>query len=128
MPASVRRPRFTPLLALIALVFFTWAGVRSTVMQAAMADPAAAETCREMAGMSAMASSHPGGAAKSTPARTTCPWCAAAAHPPLGAVAARPAPPVHAVAFAVYAAPRASGPRGPPARRPSARDPPILSA
>ena len=130
MSRPLRRSRCGPLLALAALVLLTWAGVRSTVMQAAMAAPAPASACAEMGGMGAMAApARPGAPFKSTPSKpAACPWCDAAAHAPLDVVVARPAPPAHAVSFAAYAAPRSSGPRGPPARRPSARDPPRLSA
>lgn len=127
MSAPIRRVRCAPLLALAAMVLLTWAGVRSTVMQAAMAVPASPAACPGMGEMAPAPARH--ARAKSTPAKpAACPWCAAAAHAPLDVAVTRPPPPVHAVAFAAYASPRASGPRGPPARRPSARDPPPISA
>ena len=103
-------------------MLLSWAGVRSTVMQAVMAAPVAAASCAEMTGMVVPSSKRSG---RPTGKAAACPWCAAAAHAPLDGSGARPVPPSHAVSFAAYAVPLSSGPRGPPARRPSARDPPL---
>jgi hypothetical protein len=114
---------------LIALLMLSYASVRSTVMQVAMASPAAGvPMCGGDApamAMGALAHAAPARAGKATPGDTkNCPYCAAAAHPPL---ASQPAPPLSsgAVQFVAYRVRTLHGARGPPARRPRARDPPV---
>ncbi len=135
MTAKASRPRFAPVLALLALALLTHAGVRSAVMQAAMeAQPAGVcDMGGGMAGMPAPVAGKAGSAApaksaptKSAPTRSApaCPYCAAAAHAPLDAQPIGWTPPAGPAVFARYDAPAARGPRGPPLRRPSARDPP----
>ena len=120
MTPQATRPRHAAWLALLAMALLTFAGVRSTVMQASMSRPGA---CAEMAGMAMdhTAGRHGGSApAKSAP----CEFCAAAAHVAVESTGVRLVPPRSAVTFARYAAPASSGPRGPPFRAPTARGPP----
>lgn len=105
--------------ALLAVALFVMAGVRSQVMQVAMAAPVS--VCgMAMAGMDAPASPAPGKAHK------TCEFCAASAHAPLQADAPRSLPPVSVASIPPYATQAGLGPRGPPAVTPKARGPPAL--
>ena len=110
--------------ALCAVALLNFAVVRSTVMQAVMAAPAAA-TCHEampgVAGMSHGAPEQPG----KGKADRSCEFCDAAAHAPIQS-AAIDLPTPSAVAWSPFRAWTSQGPRGPPSREPHARGPPSL--
>ena len=114
-PASRLRTVFAAFLALALLGF---AQVRSTTMQAA-------ELAGVDCGMSAAAMAGMGGD-HATPGKAqhaACPYCAAAAHAPVSALAPTlPAPTV--VAWTPEAAAAPPPARGPPALQPRARGPP----
>ena len=112
--------------AFVALMMLSYASVRSVVMQVAMCDGRMAMPAMTMSAMtmSAGTTAHAARAHPATPAPAKpCPYCATAAHPPL---VSQPAPLLSssAVRFVAYPLSALHGPRGPPARRPRARDPP----
>lgn len=114
--------------AIIAVLLLSYAFVQSAVMQAAAAAPApATPICgmSDMAGLGA-AFADAGKAAGQGAHHAACPFCTAAANPPLvGAVILAPLPTT--IVFVTFVALQSHGPRGPPAREPRARGPPIAS-
>ena len=120
--------------ALLALALLSFASVQSAVMRAAMSpldDMArvcgpALDGTSSMAGMSMAGSMAPKAqhAQRSTKGRKpSCPFCAAAAHPPI----VGQTPPLQFASGFVFAAYRAAASheaRGPPALQPRARGPP----
>jgi hypothetical protein len=112
--------------ALIAVLLLSYAFVQSTVMQAAAASPTSAAPICGMASIAGMGGAlADGGKATGHAAHhAACPFCAAAANPPLaGALILAPIPTTFA--FVTFVALQSHGPRGPPAREPRARGPPI---
>ncbi len=117
--------------ALIALLMLSYASVQSSVMQIAMAG-AVGQPMRDgpSGAMAAMDAMEAGPAKASSPAppkghapAKSCPYCAAAAHPPvIGTAAPWRAP--SAFVFAAFRVVASHGPRGPPTRQPRARGPP----
>ena len=105
----------------MAVALFCFAFTQSVVMQAAEAAPGMTMPNCTM-NMAADNADHGAPAEKSQ--KTTCPFCAAAAHAPLCADAAL-LPQSSAVAWTAYVSLRPLGPRGPSARAPNARGPPI---
>jgi hypothetical protein len=118
-----RRPahRSASAAALLAVALLCFAFAQSVVMQAAAAAPGMTTPICTRMGLVQVSADHGVPAGKSQKA---CPFCAAAAHAPLRAEAA-PIPRSSAVAWTAYVALRPLGPRGPPARAPNARGPPI---
>jgi len=107
--------RLSHIAALLAVALLCVASVKSTVMQA---------TDGAMGGVP-MCSFSMGGKTSGQPdkAHKVCEFCAAAAHAPLSCdttILLAPA----AIAWAPYRVQTATGPRGPPAFRPTARGPP----
>ena len=111
--------------AIIAVLLLSYAFVQSTVMQAAAATPASATPICGMPDMAGMggAFADAGKAAGHGAHHAACPFCTAAANPPLvAAVILAPIP--SAFVFVTFVALESHGPRGPPAREPRARGPP----
>ena len=123
MVRSARSWRFDYVAALLAVMLLSLAGVRSTVMQAAMAAPpaAAAPAAMPACGMSRGMTDgrgHPADAA-----HRTCAFCAVAGHLPVCArLPSLPTPTV--AAWLTWRPVGARGARGPPAFAPRARGPP----
>ena len=105
--------------AFLALTLLGFASVRSMVMQAAPALPAAQSPCADMAGMNAPAK----GGAPAGKVSKACVYCAAAAHLPVCATAVAIAAST-AVEWAAYAVGHPTGPLGPIPFTPKARGPP----
>ena len=108
--------------ALLAVALLSFASAQAIVMQAAGPAPAGImmAICTS-AGLAHVNADHGVPADK---AHKACPYCAAAAHAPLCAVTA-PIPQSSLAAWTAYAALGPVGPRGPPARAPNARGPPL---
>ncbi|HEY2050280.1 MAG TPA: DUF2946 family protein [Caulobacteraceae bacterium] len=109
--------------AIIAVLLLSYAFVQSTVMQAAVA---AAVPAIPVCGMGSVtgAPADAGKAPAHAPNQSTCPFCAAASHPPLvGALIIAPIP--VAIVFVAFIPLESHGPRGPPPLPPRARGPPI---
>ena len=109
--------------AVIAVLLLSYAFVQSAVMEAVAAPAPAAPIC----GMASMAGVGPAladaGKVGHGAHHSACPYCAAAANPPLtGATIIAPIP--TAVVFVTFVALESRGPRGPPAPEPRARGPP----
>ena len=117
---------------MVAVLLLSYAFVQSTVMQAAAASPTpATPICGmdHMAGMAMAAASPTRDGAGKAPAHqadhAACPFCASAANPPMtGAPILAPAP--STVVFVAFRPLASLGPRGPPAREPRARGPPLF--
>ena len=126
--------------ALLAVLMLSFATVRSVVMQAAMSlqddlAPMCLGNPGDEAADSSMAGMDMGQAGTADPAsrdhrpdgvhgdKARCPYCAAAAHPPIPGHAT-PLPHVVDFVFAPFRVVASQGPRGPPAREPRARGPP----
>ncbi len=106
--------RLSHIAALLAVALLCVASVKSTVMQATDAAVGGVPMCSAVGGKTS-------GQADKT--HKACEFCAAAAHAPLSCgttILAAPA----AIAWAPYRVQTATGPRGPPAFRPSATGPP----
>jgi hypothetical protein len=107
--------RLSRMAALLAVVLLCVASVKSTVMRAEAGALGGVPICSIM------------GAKTSGPAdkaHKACEFCAAAAHAPVSCdTTILPTP--TAVAWAPYRIRTATGPRGPPAFRPTARGPPF---
>ncbi|WP_324358072.1 DUF2946 family protein [Phenylobacterium sp.] len=118
--------------AFFAVALLTFAGVKSTVMQAvadgtAPASAPMAMPCPDMPGMDMSAmpgmGAKPGDAAKKAAAAANCPFCVAAAHVALQSLAA-PIPTPTSVAWIAPPPVSDHSARGPPLVRPKARGPP----
>ena len=125
--------------ALLALLLLSFASVQSVVMQSAMASARATAaicgdgadapssmtmTMTHVGGQSHVVKAGPGHSARAPDGHNSrCPYCAAAAHAPVMTQAVPLFPTVNCV-FASYRVKASQGPRGPPALRPRARDPP----
>jgi hypothetical protein len=120
--------------ALLALVMLSYASVQSIVMQAAAASPArlgalcssGGRHAMAMPGMDPTAYGSPSsgqGFGRSADHHGGCPYCAAAANPPMAADCTPIRVPA-AVAFVAFQNVASHGPRGPPAATPRARGPP----
>ncbi len=107
--------RLSHMAALLAVALLCLASVKSTVMRAADAALGGMPMCS--ASMGGKTSS------QADKAHKTCEFCAAAAHAPLSCDA-EILPALTAIAWAPYRVQTATGPRGPPAFRPTARGPP----
>ncbi len=103
--------------ALLAVALLCVASVKSTVMQAADGAMGGVPMCSVVGGKTS---------GQADKAHKTCEFCAAAAHAPLSC-AATILPALTAIAWAPYRVQTATGPRGPPAFRPTARGPPLPS-
>ncbi len=117
---------FSRAAAFLAVALLAFAGVKSTVMQAQMAQAQAQGLCGpgfgQMAAMDMGAAHHdPVQAA----AHRACAFCSAAAHAPLLSLAATFRVPA-AVAFSPAVITASLGPRGPPSFRPTATGPPTF--
>jgi hypothetical protein len=110
-----------PAAALLAVALFSFAYVQSLVMRMSgdMPGGMTMAVCTS-AGMTHV-HAHPGAPADAS--QKACPFCAAAAHAPLGGSVVR-IPLSTAVAWTTYGAPRPLGPRGPPEFTAHARGPP----
>ncbi len=113
--------------AFFAVALLTFAGVKSTVMQAVAdgAPPIATAVtmpCPDMPGMVMSVPTKGGDAHKAAPA--TCPFCVAAAHVALQSLAA-PIPTPTSVAWIAPPTVADHSARGPPLVQPKARGPPI---
>jgi len=106
--------------AFLAVALLGFAFVQSVVMQAAGAMPGMTMVICTSQGKVDAGADH--GVPKGS-SQKACPYCAAAAHAPLGA-SVEPIPTAVAVAWSAYPLLRPLGPRGPPARAPNARGPP----
>lgn len=114
-------------MAMLAVAFLNVASVQSALMQVAgvqaddamagMAMPGPPEICHTAADDLARATAAPGQAHKA------CPYCDAAANPPLCGVAVS-APTPASIAWTRYTVQTLLGARGPPAFAPNARGPP----
>ena len=105
--------------ALISLLMLTYASVLSSVMQVEMAHPGG------MMGPICLASPTQAHTSPKTSQghQAACPYCAAAAHPPIVG-SATPLRIAVAYVFSAYHLVSRHGPRGPPALQPRARGPP----
>ena len=109
--------------ALLAVALLGFASTQSIVMQAAPATPGMGVVLCTSMGPAQLGAELHGHAGKH---RASCPFCAAAAHPPLCTLeVAIPRPTV--LTWASYAERPPLGPRGPPEVTPNARGPPTAS-
>jgi hypothetical protein len=121
--------------ALLALAMLSYASVQSIVMQAAASTPARLGAFCGSGAAHAVALNPMAYGSPWTPAdqgsghmaghHAACPYCAAAANPPMGADCTPIRVPT-AVAFVTFRNVAAHGPRGPPAAEPRARGPPPI--
>ena len=112
--------RMTHVMACLALALFTYATVKSVVMQAAAVAPHVAMTmCLDMP----MGHMDAKPIAQSEKGGKTCVFCDASSHAPLCSFAAV-VPATSAIAWQTYTALRPLGPRGPPSFVANARGPP----
>ncbi len=109
--------RLSHMAALLAVALLCVASVKSTVMQAQAGALSGVPMCSAMGGKTS---------GQADKAHKACEFCAAAAHAPLSCDTTIPPAPA-AVAWAPYRVQTATGPRGPPAFRASARGPPLPS-
>jgi len=110
--------------AIIAVLLLSYAFVQSDVMQAAAPAPAPATPICGMANMAGAAFADAGKTAGHGAHHAACPFCTAAANTPLaGALILAPIPTTFV--FVTFVTLKSHGPRGPPAREPRARGPPI---
>ncbi len=140
MPST--RPRLgASAAAFLALLMLTYASIQSSVMRATMApsiwtelcggvstagEPMAAMAMPGMAESRAAVGASPRGKARPGHANpSACPYCAAAAHPPVLASVTPLRTPV-AFVFASFQRIVGDGPRGPPPVQPRARGPPLF--
>jgi hypothetical protein len=111
--------RYASAFALLAAVLFSYASVRSTIMQAQMAVPGMEmQMCGSMAGSVPQHGDHSGKSSK------TCEFCSAAAHAP---ICSSTQAFIHAstLTWAHYASLRPLGPRGPPEFTAKSQGPPV---
>jgi len=107
--------RLSHMAAVLAVALLCVASVKSTVMQATDAAMGGVPMCSAGVGKAS---------GQADKAHKACEFCAAAAHAPLSCdTTILPAP--AAIAWAPYRVQTATGPRGPPAFRPTARGPPL---
>jgi hypothetical protein len=109
--------RLSQIAALLAVALLCVASVKSTVMQAEAGALSGVPMCSAVSGKTS---------GQADKAHRPCEFCAAAAHAPLSCdTTVLPVP--TAIAWAPYRVITATGPRGPPAFRASARGPPLPS-
>jgi hypothetical protein len=121
---ATRQSAVRLVLALIALAMLNYAAVQSIVMQAVAGETASASSMCAQTSMAGMAM--PGGGGVHTHGaqhRGVCPYCAAAANPPIMATVALVRVPASFV-FVSFQVVESHGPRGPPTVDPRARGPP----
>ena len=127
MTRPTARSAFSTVAAFLAVALLAFAGVKSTVMQAQMAQAESLALCGPGSTMAGMDMGADESGAKSDPARSAahkaCDFCSAAAHAPTLSFAAVFHAPT-AVAFHPAAVVASLGPRGPPSFRPTATGPP----
>ena len=128
MTRPAARSVFSRAAAFLAVALLAFAGVKSTVMQAQMAQAQAQAQGLCGPGFGQMAAMDMGTAhhdPSQAAAHRACAFCSAAAHAPLLSLAATFRVPA-AVAFSLAVITASLGPRGPPSFRPTATGPPTF--